>query len=236
MSPPFEREAGEDIRVMRKASVEQGGWNVQCVIYDCDGVMFDSLEANSRLYNHLSASLGRGPLSEEELRYCHTHTVYEAIHRLFERDPEQEAGALAFLKTVDLKAYISYLIMEPHLVETLVRLRESGIRTAVCTNRTTTMKHIVERFALSPYFDMIVTALDVKRPKPDPEAVEMILAGLGVDRLLSVYVGDSEVDRETARSSGVKFVAYKGGGLPADAVIDDHRSLLSLFLLGGLPR
>jgi phosphoglycolate phosphatase len=221
---------------MSEALIEESGWNVRCVIYDCDGVMFDSLEANGRLYNHLAASLGRGPLTGEELNYCHTHTVYDAIHELFKDDPAQEAGALAFLKTVDLKAYIGYLIMEPHLVETLIRLKESGIKTAVCTNRTTTMKHIVERFGLSPYFDMIVTALDVKRPKPDPEAVEMILAGLGVDRLSSVYVGDSEVDRETARSSGVRFVAYKNGNLPADSVIDDHRSLLSLVLPGGLPR
>ena len=39
---------------------------VTCVIYDCDGVMFDSLEANRRLYNRIAHSMGRPPLSEEE--------------------------------------------------------------------------------------------------------------------------------------------------------------------------
>ena len=37
-------------------------WKINCVIYDCDGVLFDSIEANMRLYNDLCAELGREPL------------------------------------------------------------------------------------------------------------------------------------------------------------------------------
>ncbi len=37
------------------------------------------------------------------------------------------------------------------------------------------MKSIMERFNLDPYFEMVVTALDVKHPKPHPESVEKIL-------------------------------------------------------------
>ena len=59
----------------------------RCVIYDCDGVLFDSLEANRALYNHIAVSMGRGPITEEELRYCHTSTVRESIHCLFKEDP-----------------------------------------------------------------------------------------------------------------------------------------------------
>jgi len=55
-------------------------WKIRCVIYDCDGVLFDSIEANMRLYNDLCSAVGRVPLKEEEIKYVHTHTVYEAIH------------------------------------------------------------------------------------------------------------------------------------------------------------
>ena len=93
---------------------------ISCVIYDCDGVLFDSLEANRRLYNHICASMGRKPLTETELGYCHTHTVFEAIHSLFEDDEAGEKRALEFLRhQVDLKQFVEYLIMEPHLLETL---------------------------------------------------------------------------------------------------------------------
>ncbi len=66
---------------------------VRCVIYDCDGVLFDSLEANRRLYNHIALSMGRTPLTSEELRYCHMNTVGDSIHCLFREDPETEAKA-----------------------------------------------------------------------------------------------------------------------------------------------
>jgi hypothetical protein len=42
-------------------------------------------------------------------------------------------------------------------------------------------------------------------------------------------VGDSEVDRQTAESAGVRFVAYKNRELGSDLFIDDHRNLLNLI-------
>ena len=73
--------------------------------------------------------------------------------------------------------------MEPHLIETLKTLKDRGIKTAISTNRTTTMEYIMEKFDLNQYFDMVVTALpkDVKNPKPHPESVEKILTDLNVD-------------------------------------------------------
>jgi phosphoglycolate phosphatase len=206
-----------------------GEWRVDCVIYDCDGVLFDSIEANGRLYNHIATSVGRVLLTMEELQYCHTHTVYESINHLFRHDGVLEKKALEFLKQVDLQAFIIYLKMEPNLIQTLTLLKEKGIIRAISTNRTTSMKHIMERFNLWPYFDMVVTALDVKHPKPHPESVEKILTALNVDRERTLYVGDSEVDRETALSSGVKFIAYKNREIAGAGFIDDHLALLNFL-------
>ena len=97
------------------------------------------------------------------------------------------------------------------------------------------MPHIMERFNLSSYFDMVVTALDVTRPKPDRESVDRILNGLGVLPEETLYVGDSEIDRSTARSSGVKFVAYKNRTISTGLFIEDHRDLLKLLSNGGSP-
>jgi HAD superfamily hydrolase (TIGR01509 family) len=215
---------------------------ISCVIYDCDGVLFDSLEANRRLYNHICASVGRKPLAEEELAYCHTHTVFEALHSLFEDDEAGEKKALEFLKhQVDLKTFVEYLTMEPHLLETLGALRQKKIKTAISTNRTTSMKHVMEKFKLWPYFDMVVTALDVEHPKPHGESVEKIVSALNLKKEEILFVGDSDVDKKTAEASGVSFVAYKTRHLSEDAFIDDHLTLLDflsngdLFLRNGPP-
>src|SRR4030043_687347 len=168
-------------------------WKIRCVIYDCDGVLFDSLEANTKLYNDLCALVGRGPLEEDEIQYVHMHTVYEAIHFIFRKEDGLEKKALESMKQVDLRNYIVYLKMEPHLFQILEKLKEKGIFRVINTNRTTSMKYIMERFKLGPYFDMVVTALDVKNPKPHPESIEKIIAALRLKKEEAVFVGDSDV-------------------------------------------
>jgi len=204
-------------------------WKVRCVIYDCDGVLFDSLEANTRLYNDLCALVGRYPLREDEMEYVHTHTVYEAIHFIFGKEENVEKKALESLKQVDLRNYIVYLKMEPHLFQTLDKLKEKGILRAVNTNRTTSMKYIMERFSLWPYFEMVVTALDVKNPKPNPESIEKIIEAFRLKKEETVFVGDSEVDQQAAKSSGIRFIAYKNRKIENDAFIGDHLDLLNLL-------
>lgn len=217
--------------------MQQKRWEIDCIIYDCDGVLFDSLEANGRLYNHIATSMGRSPLTNDEHRYCHTHTVFESIRYMFPNDEAQERRAVDFLKKeIDFKDFIKYLKMEPNLLETLNILKNMGKKRAISTNRTTSMKYIMEKFNLSPYFDMVVTALDVAKPKPDPESVEKILKELKVKRDRVLYVGDSEVDKGTALSSGVRFIAYKNRILEADALIEDHLALLDYLSDGQRPR
>jgi HAD superfamily hydrolase (TIGR01509 family) len=204
-------------------------WKIRCVIYDCDGVLFDSLEANTRLYNDLCARVGREPLLKEELGYVHTHTVFEALHFIFGQEDEMEKKALELLrlKEIDLREYIAYLKMEPHLIQTLGKLKEKGILRVINTNRTTSMKYIMERFNLWPYFEMVVTALDVKNPKPHPESIEKILQAFNLKKEEAVFVGDSEVDQQTAKSSGIKFIAYKNKEIANGAYIEDHLDLFS---------
>lgn len=205
---------------------------IRCVIYDCDGVLFDSFEANSRLYNDLCGWVGRGPLNEEEKHYVHIHTVFEAIRFIFGKDSDLERKALEMLKErqVDLKNYVEYLKMEPLLIQALEKLKENGILRAINTNRTTSMKHVMERFGLGPYFEMVVTALDVKNPKPHPESIGKIIEAFDLKKEEAVFVGDSVVDRQAAESAGVRFIAYKNKEIANDLFIESHVELLRLIL------
>ncbi|MGA2466870.1 MAG: HAD-IA family hydrolase [Thermodesulfobacteriota bacterium] len=204
-------------------------WKINCVIYDCDGVLFDSFEANTRLYNDLCAKLGREPLREEEMTFVHSHTVYEAIPFLFGGEGELSKKALETLRQTDWREYVAYLKMEPFLLQTLNLLKAMGISRAINTNRTTSMKHIMERFHLWPFFDMVVTALDVKNPKPHPESIEKIIQKFNLKKEEAVFVGDSEVDQQAAKSSGIKFIAYKNKEISNDAFIESHLDLLNFL-------
>ncbi len=208
--------------------MQEASKNIRCVIYDCDGVLFDSLEANGRLYSDVCTAIGRGPLSEEELQYVHCHTVIESIQFISKNDGDLEEKAREILKQIDLRSYIVYLKMEPHLLQALGQLKERGVLRAVNTNRTTSMPYIMEDFNLRPYFDMVVTALDVKNPKPHPESVEKILKAFDLRREEALFVGDSEVDQQTAINSGVRFVAYKNRAISNGLFIENHLDLLKM--------
>ncbi len=208
--------------------IHKSDWRVRCVIYDCDGVLFDSLEANGRLYSDVCSKIGRPPLDEEELQYVHSHTVFEAIHFISGKNGELEKKALQLLKQIDLRSYLVYLKMEPHLLQALSQLKERGILRAVDTNRTTSMPYIMEDFKLWPYFEMVVTALDVKNPKPHPESVEKILRAFRLQKEEVVFVGDSEVDQQTAKAASVQFVAYKNREIANGLIIEDHLDLLKI--------
>ena len=166
------------------------------------------------------------------MQYVHTHTVYEAIRFIFGRENGLEKRALETFKQVDLRNYIIYLKMEPHLFQALEKLKGKGIFRVINTNRTTSMKHVMEKFNLGPYFDMVVTALDVKNPKPDPESIEKIVAAFQLKKEEAVFVGDSDVDQQTAESSGVRFIAYKNRKIASDLFIEDHLDLFNLILNG----
>jgi HAD superfamily hydrolase (TIGR01509 family) len=173
--------------------------------------------------------VGRSPLNEEEVKYVHMHTVYETIRLIFGKENGLEKKALELLKGIDWRDYIAYLRMEPYLFQILNLLKTNGILRVINTNRTTSMKYIMEHFHLWPFFDMVVTALDVKNPKPHPESVEKILQKFNLNKEETVFVGDSEVDQQTAKSSGIKFVAYKNREIANDAYLDDHLDLLDLL-------
>jgi HAD superfamily hydrolase (TIGR01509 family) len=123
--------------------------------------------------------------------------------------------------------------MEPYLLQTLNLLKAEGVIRAINTNRTTSMKQVMERFNLWSFFDMVVTALDVKNPKPHPESAEKIIHAFNLDKEETVFVGDSEVDRQTAASSGIKFIAYKNREIKSDAYIEDHLDLLNILITSG---
>ncbi|MBA4393107.1 MAG: beta-phosphoglucomutase [Desulfobacca sp.] len=187
---------------------------LQVIIFDCDGVLFDSRRSNQFFYNHLLSHFGRASLSEENLTYVHMHTVTESVDYLFE-DESTRAMANTYRQTLDYTPFIQKMDMEPGLIDFLIFIRP-WVKTAICTNRTTTIDHVLKMFALNDHFDLVVSALDVKRPKPDPESIYRILTFFDVKPENCLYIGDSEVDALTAGSAGVPLVAFKNANLSAD--------------------
>ncbi|MDZ7698095.1 MAG: HAD family hydrolase [Deltaproteobacteria bacterium] len=180
---------------------------IRSVIFDCDGVMFDSRQANTHFYNHLLDHFGLPPMTEAQEVFVHMHTADDSVRRIFEGTPHTEA-AQEYRMNLDYTPFIHDMVMEPGLKDLLSDLKRT-MRLAVATNRSNTLTTVLEVFELKDYFDMVVSSLDVTRPKPHPESIHKILSFFNIKPTQAVYVGDSPVDLETAQASGVHFVAYR---------------------------
>ncbi len=189
--------------------------SLKLVVFDCDGVMFDSKNANRVYYNHIRETFGRPVMDAEELEYVHMHHVMDSIRHLFRRYPADLERAETYRQTLDYTPYLQYMIMEPDLLEFLDFL-QPAYKTAISTNRTSTMGSVLRMFSLADRFDKVVTAFDVAHPKPDPEALEQILAHFGYRVDEAVYIGDSMVDREHTGALGMRLIAFKNQALPAE--------------------
>lgn len=192
--------------------------HIKLVAFDCDGVMFDTAQANRFYYSDILQHFGQPALTEEQFEFVHMHTVHESMAYLFSDDSILEA-ARAFRKTMDYRKYLSYHTVEPQLVPLLEKLRPQ-IKTAVATNRTDTMDRLLAEFNIAGYFDLVVTSSDVKHPKPHPEALLKILDHFGLAPHQAIYIGDSQVDELAARAVKIPLVAYRNRDLTADYYID----------------
>ncbi|MDY7036422.1 MAG: HAD-IA family hydrolase [Thermodesulfobacteriota bacterium] len=197
---------------------------ISAIIFDCDGVMFDSRQANINYYNHILSHFELSLMTEDEVAFVHMRTADESIRHIFRNTPLVEQ-ALAYKKKMDYTPFIKDMIMEPGLKELLEYLKpDFGL--AVATNRSDTIGRVLEWNGLAPYFDMVVSSLDVKNPKPHPEALLKILKFFKIPPDQAVYVGDSSVDYETAMASGVIFIAYKNRGLDTAFHVDHLMDIL----------
>ncbi len=186
---------------------------VKVVIFDCDGVMFDSRQANDAYYDHILSHFGKPQMDKEQSDYVHTHTADQSIKYLFKDDPQLDT-ALAYRHQIGYLPFIRMMQMEPYLKAFLDFLRPA-YKTAISTNRSDTMDRVLEDHGLKGYFDMVVSSLDVKRPKPDPESLVKILDHFGFSADEAIYIGDSEVDEQAAQAARVRLVAYKNQDISA---------------------
>ena len=206
---------------------------LKLVAFDCDGVLFDSRQANIAFYNAILGHFDRPRLSPEAVNFVHSHTIFASLDYLFQGYADLDA-VWEFTRTLDYHPFIPMMVEEPHLREFLGFLRPA-FASALATNRTTTTRAVLEYHRLEDQFDLVVSAQDVAHPKPHPEAFRRILGHFALEPGEALYIGDSQVDEEFARNAGVAFVAYRNPELRADYYLDSFGDAPALItaLTGG---
>ena len=183
--------------------------NIQGIIFDCDGVLFESRRANLAYYNTVLSHLNQPPVDEsdrERATLCHTAASPEVFKVLL--GEEMVKAALDVSAQLHYRQFIPWMDPEPGLFEVLTELAASR-PLAVATNRGTSMPEILRHFKLEHFFKVVVTSRDVERPKPHADMLLLAAERLGLSLEQLLFVGDSVYDKMAAEAAGVRFIAYK---------------------------
>ncbi|RJX36337.1 MAG: HAD family hydrolase [Desulfarculus sp.] len=202
--------------------------DLQGVIFDLDGVLFDSLDSNIAFYNHVLRALGLPPRAHEKAHIIHREAVQGSLRALV-GEGELYDRALEYCRTMDLAPFIKDLKLYPGVMDTVQALRRA-VRMAVATNRIITARQSLAHFGLLELFDEVVTPREAGgAPKPDPAMMYEVLKRLGLRAEQVVYVGDSSVDQGLCQAAGVRLVAFRNSELAAWAHLEHLTDLPALL-------
>jgi HAD superfamily hydrolase (TIGR01509 family) len=186
-------------------SARQGG--VRAALFDFDLTLVDSSYAITDCHNTLAGHFGLRQVTRDEIMKVIGIPIVESWIILWGECREEW---LDYYRANLRSAEHSGMREFPDARAALGALRESGVKTAVVSNRTNA-RGAVECVGLEKYFDVIIGLEDVANPKPAPDSVLEALTRLGVPREDACYVGDTDIDMKTAAAAGVRGIGVATG-------------------------
>ena len=202
----------------------------QCVLFDLDMTLVDSSLAITCCLNMVASRFGLEPLERKDVMELIGFPMEKAMEKHWGRfDPEWLVWYRKSLVDIEMEQ----LHVLPGVVETLEMMHGSGFPMGVVTNRPNPVQ-VLAKTGLEPFFDVVLGANDVERPKPDPDPLLRGFSRMKIEPARGLFVGDSMIDLETARRAGSPFVGVATG----NATVEDlavSGALAALEGMAGLP-
>ena len=182
-------------------------------IFDLDGTLLDTLDDLYDSLAHTLAAAKLPPRTRDEVR----RFVGNGIHKLIERAvPAGSSDELIDNIEREFRAYYKLHCADktkPYdgIIELLKRLRTAGVLCAVVSNK---VDFAVQELAVRYFSGLLDCAVGERagvRTKPSPDSVNEVLRTLGVNRADTVYIGDSDVDIDTAKNAGMDSISVLWG-------------------------
>lgn len=194
---------------------------MQAIIFDLDGTLLNTLDDLAASVNHaLHAHHMPGRTPTEVRRF-----LGNGIRRLIEQSVPQGTSSEATDSV--LHTFHDYYIRHsldqtrPYdgVVDMVNRCKQMGLKTAIVSNKVDdAVQDLYHRF-FAQCIDVAIGEREGVRRKPAPDMVQMAMEYMGVKEEGCIYVGDSEVDIQTARNAGLPCISVAWGFRDRDHLI-----------------
>jgi phosphoglycolate phosphatase len=205
--------------------------------FDLDGTVLDTSGDLAAAVNHALAEAGRPPLTPDAVKPMIGGGAKRMLQRTLDAAGGVEPAEFKRLYKLLLAFYEANLAHHtrpfPGAIETIVTLRQMGVKTAIVTNKFESFAgSLLEQLDLKRFFDTVIggDTLGRGREKPAADPIVEMIARLGATlphKPRAAFVGDSVYDTMAAKAAGVPSVGCAFGfllgpvaDLNADAVIE----------------
>ncbi len=193
---------------------------IQAVIFNLDGVLVSTDACHYEAWKRLAYEQGIS-FTADTFRTIAGMKRMDSLRTLLKKAERtyspMELWALSARKNDLFNDMILHLTQDsilPGAVETVTRLREMGIKTAVASS-SENASCILRQVKLTPLFDAVVDGQDIENGKPDPEVFLLTARKLRTPTSECLVIENTAVGLEAARQAGMKALALGGASDPA---------------------
>ena len=187
------------------------------IVFDLDGTLLDTLEDIRGAINYALAAWSVPKVDKNKIREYVGHGLRNALFTALNKSgvliPQED---LPLMVDLMLSCYRNHPSdhTRPYdgIVDMLSFLMDDGFKLGVISNKSQELVvRIIKDTLPSIRFEFIIGQCDQYPLKPDPESLLSMMERFSSDRNSTLFVGDSEVDYETAKNAGVRGIIVNYG-------------------------
>jgi phosphoglycolate phosphatase len=183
------------------------------VLFDLDGTLLNTLEDLTDAVNHTLRQFGYPPRTREEVRLSVGNGVRRLVERMLPQgaaDPDMENALAAFKQY-----YTAHCNVHTHpydgVVEAMAALCEAGVTLGIVSNKNDAAVKALAQAYFGSLVSVAIGGRDGVPRKPAPDMPLLALEALGATPERALFVGDSGVDAQTARNTGMDCMLVSWG-------------------------